>query len=125
MTVITQPLTNDEEIDRYEETLQAYLDERIDADRFQSMRLQQGIYGQRQEGVNMVRIKVPGGHFNAEQAEHVADVVEQFSQHGTAHVTTRQSIQVHYIPLEKTPDAIRLLAKSNMTSREACRGLPT
>ncbi len=120
MTVITQPLTNDEEIDRYEETLQAYLDERIDADRFQSMRLQQGIYGQRQEGVNMVRIKVPGGHFNAEQAEHVADVVEQFSQHGTAHVTTRQSIQVHYIPLEKTPDAIRLLAKSNMTSREAC-----
>ncbi len=120
MTVITQSLTNDEEIDRYQETLQAYLDEKIDADRFQSMRLQQGIYGQRQEGVNMVRIKVPGGHFNAEQAEHVADVVEQFSQHGTAHVTTRQSIQVHYIPLEKTPDAIRLLAKSNMTSREAC-----
>lgn len=120
MTVITQPLTNDEEIVRYEESLQAFLDERIDADRFQSMRLQQGIYGQRQEGVNMVRIKVPGGGFNAKQAECIADVVDQFSQHGTAHITTRQSIQVHYIPLEKTPDAIRLLAKANLTSREAC-----
>ena len=120
MAVITQPLTSDEEIVRYEETLQAFLDERIDHDRFQSMRLQQGIYGQRQEGVNMVRIKLPGGQFNASQAEHVADIVEKYSQHGTAHVTTRQAIQVHYIPLEKTPDAIRHLAKANLTSREAC-----
>lgn len=120
MAVITQPLTNDEEIVRYEETLQAFLDERIDHDRFQSMRLQQGIYGQRQEGVNMVRIKVPAGQFNAEQAEHIADVVEEYSQRGIAHVTTRQAIQVHYIPLEKTPDAIRHLARANMTSREAC-----
>ncbi len=120
MAVITKPLTSDEEIVRYEETLQAFLDERIDHDRFQSMRLQQGIYGQRQEGVNMVRIKLPAGQFNAEQAEHVADVVEKYSQHGIAHVTTRQAIQIHYIPLEKTPDAIRLLAKANLTSREAC-----
>lgn len=120
MTVITQPLTSDEEIVRYEESLQAFLDERIDADRFQSMRLQQGIYGQRQQGVNMVRIKIPAGQFNADQAEHIADVVETYSQHGTAHITTRQAIQVHYIPLEKTPDAIRLLAKANLTSREAC-----
>ncbi|MCF6324428.1 MAG: sulfurtransferase TusA family protein [Gammaproteobacteria bacterium] len=120
MAVITKPLTNDEELVRYEETLQAFLDDRIDHDRFQSMRLQQGIYGQRQEGVNMVRIKVPAGQFNAEQAEHIADVVDEFSQRGIAHITTRQAIQVHYIPLEKTPDAIRLLAKANMTSREAC-----
>ncbi len=120
MAVITKPLTSDEEIVRYEETLQAFLDERIDHDRFQSMRLQQGIYGQRQEGVNMVRIKLPAGQFNAKQAEHVADVVEKHSQHGIAHVTTRQAIQIHYIPLEKTPDAIRLLAKANLTSREAC-----
>ncbi|MBL1259117.1 MAG: sulfurtransferase TusA family protein [Thiotrichaceae bacterium] len=120
MAVITNPLTSDEEITRYEETLQAFLEGRIDHDRFQSMRLQQGIYGQRQEGVNMVRIKVPAGQFNADQADHVADVVEQFSQRGLAHITTRQAIQVHYIPLEKTPDAIRLLAKANMTSREAC-----
>jgi len=120
MAVITNPLTSDEEIVRYEETLQAFLEERIDHDRFQSMRLQQGIYGQRQEGVNMVRIKVPAGQFNADQAEHIADVVDEFSQRGIAHITTRQAIQVHYIPLEKTPDAIRLLAKANMTSREAC-----
>jgi len=120
MAVITNPLTNDEEITRYEETLQAFLEERIDHDRFQSMRLQQGIYGQRQEGVNMVRIKVPAGQFNADQADHIADVVDEFSQRGLAHVTTRQAIQIHYIPLEKTPDAIRLLAKANMTSREAC-----
>jgi len=115
-----QILIDKEELDRYEESVQAFLDNEIDAERFQSMRLQQGIYGQRQEGVNMVRIKLPGGKLNPEQTESIADILEHQSQHDVAHITTRQAIQVHYIPLGKTPTAIRRLADANLTSREAC-----
>jgi len=115
-----QILIDKEELDRYEESVQSFLDNEIDAERFQSMRLQQGIYGQRQEGVNMVRIKLPGGKLNPEQAESIADILEHQSQHDVAHITTRQAIQVHYIPLGETPTAIRRLADSNLTSREAC-----
>jgi len=68
----------------------------------------------------MLRIKIPGGRLNADQLDAVADVTESFSQRGIAHVTTRQAIQVHFIPLAKMPSAMRRLAQVNMTSREAC-----
>jgi sulfite reductase (ferredoxin) len=113
-------LTDLEEIDRYQSAVEAFFRHDIDEERFTAIRLQQGIYGQRQVGVNMIRIKVPGGVLNAKQLVAMGKTLEQFSQHVTAHITTRQSIQIHYIPLEKTPDAMRLLAESNLTSREAC-----
>ena len=75
----------------------------IDPDRFTAIRLQQGVYGQRQQGVNMLRIKMPGGRLNAVQLDVIADVAEEFSQHRSRIVTTRQSIQMHYIPLMKMP----------------------
>jgi len=115
-----QTLVIDAELERFAESVRAFIDGDIDAERFQSMRLQQGIYGQRQDGVNMVRIKIPGGRLNPHQACSIADTVTQFSQVGTAHITTRQSIQIHYVPLEYTPDAIRQLASAELSTREAC-----
>lgn len=115
-----QTLIDHEELDRYEESVQAFINNQLDAERFQSMRLQQGVYGQRQEGVNMIRIKIPGGKFNPDQMDAIADIVENYSQHDTAHVTTRQSIQVHFVPLEKTGTALKSIAKAELTSREAC-----
>ena len=109
-----------DELDRYESAVQAMLAGDLDSDRFQSIRLQQGIYGQRQSGVNMIRIKIPGGIFNSRQARTIAAVLDQYSSHETAHITTRQSIQVHYVPLDKTPKAIRQLATAGLTTREAC-----
>jgi sulfite reductase beta subunit-like hemoprotein len=120
MSINTRDLTDLEEIDRLEQAIQTFIEGRIDPDRFTAVRLQQGVYGQRQEGVNMLRIKIPGGRLNADQLDAVADVTEGFSQRGIAHVTTRQSIQVHFVPLAKTPSAMRRLAQVNLTSREAC-----
>jgi sulfite reductase (NADPH) hemoprotein beta-component len=113
-------LSDLEEIDRFEQAIASFNAGEIDPDRFTAIRLQQGAYGQRQQGVNMLRIKVPGGRLTAVQLEVIADLVENFSQHKMAHLTTRQDVQVHYIPLEFMPTAMRRLAGVGLTSREAC-----
>jgi sulfite reductase (ferredoxin) len=120
MSINTQDLSDLEEIDRLEQSIQTFIEGRVDPDRFTAVRLQQGVYGQRQDGVNMLRIKIPGGRLNADQVDAIADVTEGFSQRGIAHVTTRQAIQVHFIPLAKMPSAMRRLAQVSMTTREAC-----
>lgn len=108
------------EIDRYEESVNAFLNDEMDAARFMAYRLQHGCYGQRQDGVHMLRIKLPGGNINADQIEAVADILGNYSQHDLAHISTRQDFQVHYIPLKDTPLAMRRLAESGLTTREAC-----
>ena len=120
MSVNTTNLTDLEEIDRFEQSVQTFFNGHIDADRFTAIRLQQGVYGQRQEGVQMMRVKVPGGRLTANQLVALADVAESHSQRGIAHITTRQAIQIHYIPLAKTADSMRRLAKDALTTREAC-----
>ncbi|SFL64642.1 nitrite/sulfite reductase [Nitrosomonas communis] len=113
-------LANDEEIDSYDQSLQDFFAQRMDIDRFTATRLQMGIYGQRQEGVNMVRVKIPGGRLIPMQLNAIADVLENYVQHGEAHITTRQDIQLHYVPLADTPAVMRHLAKGGLTTREAC-----
>jgi len=108
------------EIDRYKESVKAFLNDDMDAGRFMASRLQHGCYGQRQDGVHMLRIKLPGGNINADQLEAVADILENQSQHDLAHISTRQDFQVHYIPLKETPAAMLRLAESGLTTREAC-----
>ena len=120
MSLNARNLSDLDEISRFEEAIDIFNAGGIDSDRFTAIRLQQGVYGQRQQGVNMLRIKVPGGRLNAVQLEALADIAEEFSQHQIAHVTTRQSIQIHYVPLIKMPSAMRRLASAGMTSREAC-----
>ncbi len=120
MSVNTQNLSDLAEIDRFEQAIQTFNDGGIDVDRFTAMRLQQGVYGQRQPGVYMLRTKVPGGRLTADQLDALADIAGTYSEHGIAHVTTRQSVQIHYIPLAQMPAAMRRLAEVGMTSREAC-----
>ncbi|HUW25969.1 MAG TPA: nitrite/sulfite reductase [Gallionella sp.] len=115
-----QNLADLAEIDRFEQTIQAFNAGRLDLDRMTAARLQHGVYGQRQQGVHMFRIKVPGGRATPEQLEAVADVTETYSQKGIAHITTRQSIQTHFVPLDSTPAAMRRIADAGMTTREAC-----
>jgi len=113
-------LSDLEEIDRFEDAIASFGRGEIDPDRFTAIRLQQGVYGQRQPEVNMLRIKVPGGRLTAQQLGVIGEVTAEFSQHRIAHLTTRQSIQIHYIPLVKMPEAMRRLAAVGMTTREAC-----
>jgi sulfite reductase (NADPH) hemoprotein beta-component len=120
MSLHNRNLSDLEEIDRFEQAIESFNAGEIDPDRFTAIRLQQGAYGQRQPGVNMLRIKVPGGRLTAGQLEVIAGLAEDFSQHKAAHLTTRQDVQVHYIPLEFMPSAMRRLAAVGLTSREAC-----
>ncbi len=115
----TLPKEITDEITLYEETAREFLAGRIAADKFQRFRLQHGVYGQRQDAVQMIRIKIPLGVLNAEQIECIADLAETIA-HNNAHITTRQDIQIHYVKLENTPDMMRKLAAVGLTTREAC-----
>src|SRR6266567_6098899 len=89
-----------------------------DAD-FRPFRLKHGIYGQRQPGVQMVRCKIPGGLLTAAQAEQLGNIADEFGG-GRGHLTTRQNMQYHFVPLARVPDLMHLLADAGLTNREAC-----
>ena len=113
-------LTDLGEIDQYGDAVRSFLDGAVDPDKFTAIRLQMGVYGQRQEGVHMIRVKVPGGRLNAGQLRGAADVAERYSREPVAHITTRQDLQLYYVPLAETPNALRDLAGHGLTTREAC-----
>ena len=86
---------------------------------FMETRLRYGVYGQRQDGVQMLRIKIPLGILNTEQMIRLADLSEEYAD-GVSHITTRQDIQFHFVSLEDSPDMMRRLAEVGITTREAC-----
>jgi sulfite reductase beta subunit-like hemoprotein len=89
-------------------------------DEFIKFRLKQGVYGQRQPNVQMIRVKLPFGGITPEQMEKFADVVEQYVPLNKGHITTRQNIQMHHIPLPEAERAIRELGEAGLSSREGC-----
>ncbi|MGB0166766.1 MAG: nitrite reductase, partial [Luteibaculum sp.] len=91
----------------------------IDEDRFRSLRLARGVYGQRQQGVQMIRIKLPFGKATSRQLRRIAAVSDGYSN-GNLHITTRQDIQIHYVSLDRTPQLWAELEKDDVTLREAC-----
>ncbi len=92
---------------------------KIDEEKFRSLRLARGIYGQRQPGVQMIRIKLPYGKVTSEQLNRISDVSDEFST-GRLHITTRQDIQIHFVSLDRTPELWAALEKDDITIREAC-----
>jgi sulfite reductase beta subunit-like hemoprotein len=108
-----------EEIETFRHKAQAFLDGRIAEDEFRPFRLKHGIYGQRQAGVQMVRVKIPGGMLTAGQAEQLGRVADEFGG-GRGHLTTRQNMQFHFVPLERVADLMHVLADAGLTNREAC-----
>lgn len=91
----------------------------VDADTWRKFRLLRGTYGQRQDGVQMLRVKIPQGILTARQLEVMADVADDYSR-GFGHVTTRQNIQLHFVPLATIETAMRRFADVGLTTREAC-----
>jgi sulfite reductase (ferredoxin) len=89
-------------------------------DEFIKFRLKQGVYGQRQADVQMIRVKLPFGGITPEQMEKFADVVEKYVPLNKGHITTRQNIQMHHIPLMEAEQAIRELGEAGLSSREGC-----
>jgi sulfite reductase beta subunit-like hemoprotein len=108
------------DIEKFERILAGYLAGEVDEDVFRVFRLTNGIYGQRQGGHNqMLRVRIPYGGVTPEQLDLFARLADEYSR-GWGHITTRQNIQVHFVPLERVPDAMRELASVGLTTREAC-----
>jgi len=108
-----------EDIELFRSQSQDFLSGKLTADEFRAFRLRRGIYGQRQEGVQMIRTKIPGGLLTADQMRHLAGVADAVGG-GKGHLTTRQNMQYHFVPLVKVPDALHMLADVRLTTREAC-----
>jgi sulfite reductase beta subunit-like hemoprotein len=89
-------------------------------DTFVPFRLKQGVYGQRQPDVQMVRIKLPFGGVSPEQLEALADVIERWVPLRKGHITTRQNIQLHHVPLVDAAKLIREVGRAGLSSREGC-----
>ncbi len=107
------------DIELFRSQAQDFLAGRLTADEFRAFRLRRGIYGQRQEGVQMVRTKIPGGLLTSAQMRQMAAVAD-YCAGGKGHLTTRQNMQYHFVPLAQVPDALHLLADMRLTTREAC-----
>lgn len=107
------------EIDNYERETRAFLRGAGLGDGFRPFRLLHGIYGQRQDNAQMVRVKIPHGSLTAEQMDVLGDVCERFAPRRLGHVTTRQDVQFHFVSLADTPALMRMLARVGLTTREA------
>lgn len=88
------------EIDTFDQFVHRFWSAEISPDEFRRFRLQNGIYGQRQEGEQMARVKIPWGGLNAAQLEVLAELAAQ-SPRGVGHVTTRQNMQFHFYNSEE------------------------
>lgn len=117
-TEIENPVV-DREIIELEKKIRLFREGKGDEEKFRSLRLARGIYGQRQPGVQMVRIKLPFGKVTSEQLHRISDVSDEYST-GRLHITTRQDIQIHNVSLDRTPELWSQLAKDDITLREAC-----
>src|SRR3954451_18675255 len=108
------------EFEDFETEATKFLDGETPENDFIGFRLKQGVYGQRQPGVQMIRIKLPFGGITPEQMEAFADVIERYVPLNKGHITTRQNIQLHHVPLKDATDVLRGLAPSGLSSREGC-----
>lgn len=117
-TELENPLV-EKDILELEQKIRAFREGTIAEEKFRSLRLARGVYGQRQQGVQMVRIKLPYGKMTLAQWKRIADVSDEYSN-GNLHLTTRQDIQIHFVSLDRTPQLWAELEKNNVTMREAC-----
>jgi sulfite reductase (ferredoxin) len=117
-TELENPVVEQDIID-LEGKIRAFREGKIHEEKFRSLRLARGVYGQRQPGVQMVRIKLPFGKVTFKQLLRIADVSDEYASRNL-HLTTRQDIQIHYVSLDRTPQLWAELERDDITLREAC-----
>ncbi len=115
---LNNPVVENDIIDLAEK-ISLFKNLKMDDDKFRSVRLARGIYGQRQPGVQMIRIKVPYGKLTFKKLRRIADLSDEYAS-SKLHATTRQDIQIHYVSLDKTPELWAKLSQDDITIREAC-----
>ncbi len=117
-TELENPAVEKDIID-LEKKIREFREGKIHEEKFRSLRLARGVYGQRQQGVQMIRIKLPFGRITAKQLLRIAGISDEYSN-GKLHLTTRQDIQIHHVSLDKTPELWAKLEQDDITLREAC-----
>lgn len=115
---LTNPVVARDIID-LEKKIRLFREGKIDDEKFRSLRLARGIYGQRQSGVQMIRIKLPLGRVTTKQLRRIADISDEYAS-SNLHATTRQDIQIHHVSLDRTPELWTKLELDDITTREAC-----
>jgi sulfite reductase beta subunit-like hemoprotein len=108
------------EFDDFDNEAEKFLAGDTPEDEFIGFRLKQGVYGQRQADVQMIRIKLPMGGVTPDQMDTFADVIEEFAPLNKGHITTRQNIQIHHVPLRDAAELIRRISDAGLSSREGC-----
>jgi len=108
------------EFDDFDNEAEQFLSGALAEDQFIGFRLKQGVYGQRQPDVQMVRVKLPFGGVTPEQMDVFADVVEKWAPLNKGHITTRQNIQIHHVPLRDMESLLREISAVGLSSREGC-----
>src|SRR5687767_11409674 len=128
MAVVDNPMTfgrprldfaSEHDIDEFVEMLGRYERAQITPEEWRRFRLLRGTYGQRQDNVQMLRIKIPQGIVTGAQMRAMASVGARYSR-GFGHVTTRQNVQFHFVPLKDVEAALRQMADEGLTTRDAC-----
>jgi len=108
------------EFDDFDTESTRFLTGELDGEDFTKFRLKQGVYGQRQPNVQMVRVKLPLGGVTPDQLDAFADGIERYVPLRKGHITTRQNIQMHHVPLPDAAKLIRELGDAGLSSREGC-----
>jgi sulfite reductase beta subunit-like hemoprotein len=108
------------EFDDFDNEAEQFLSGALAEEQFIGFRLKQGVYGQRQPDVQMVRVKLPFGGVTPEQMETFATVVEKWAPLNKGHITTRQNIQIHHVPLRDMESLLREISAVGLSSREGC-----
>jgi sulfite reductase beta subunit-like hemoprotein len=108
------------EFDDFDTESSRFLKGELQEDDFIKFRLKQGVYGQRQADVQMIRVKLPMGGVTPDQLDAFADVIEEYVPLRKGHVTTRQNIQMHHIPLPDVAKLMRQISEAGLSSREGC-----
>ena len=92
----------------------------IEADDFDRMKWY-GVYRQKPKdsGFFMMRTKIPGGQFSAAQGRVLQTIADRYA-HGFCDITTRQTIQYHWLRIEDIPTIFSMLAEVGMTTSGAC-----
>ncbi len=109
-----------DEFDDFDSEAGRFLDGETAEEEFIGFRLKQGVYGQRQPGVQMIRVKLPIGGVTPEQMDAFASVIEKYVPLGKGHITTRQNVQMHHVPLPDAAELIREISATGLSSREGC-----
>jgi sulfite reductase (ferredoxin) len=108
------------EFDDFDTESSRFLKGELQEEDFIKFRLKQGVYGQRQADVQMIRVKLPMGGVTPDQLDAFADVIEEYVPLRKGHVTTRQNIQMHHIPLPDVAKLMRQISDAGLSSREGC-----